>query len=544
MADLGWPASYDDDGNPVDMLADPLPDEPRTELGYARRLVHVFGGRLRYVPAWRRWLTWDDTRWAHDSTGQAARWMKAVARRLTADAMAIEDPLKRAAALSAARRGESSHAIAGALTLASTEAELAVSPDDLDADPYLLNCANGTLDLRTMTLRDHDPADLLTKVTRAAWHPDAASEEWDAFLARVQPDEEMRGYLARLTGHGLEGRVTEHLLQVHYGAGANGKSTFTETVVFTLGDYAAPADPDLLTARTFDAHPTGVADLFGLRLATLHETDRGRRLAEATVKRLTGGDRIKARGMRQDFWSFTPSHTFVMLTNHRPLISGTDDGIWRRIRLVPWDVQIPDEEKDGGLGDRLQLGADAVLRFLAEGYADWRDHGLADPEQVAKATAAWRGESDALGRFIADRCLAGPYFYARSGELFAAWCEWCQAGNEEPGTQTAFSLELARLGYGKRRTETGAVWDGIALAAAPDGSGGSTASPSTRVGGKPYKPPDPSARQPGPPLTRAVAQVAEVAEPPGAGGREWPEGTPGAGADEPQPGDPDWKPPF
>ena len=109
-------------------------------------------------------------------------------------------------ALSAARRGESSHAIAGALTLASTEAELAVSPDDLDADPYLLNCANGTLDLRTMTLRDHDPADLLTKVTRAAWHPDAASEEWDAFLARVQPDEEMRGYLARLTGHGLEGQ--------------------------------------------------------------------------------------------------------------------------------------------------------------------------------------------------------------------------------------------------------------------------------------------------------------------------------------------------
>ena len=168
MADLGWPASYDDDGNPVDMPADPLPDEPSTDLGYARRLVHVYGGRLRYVPAWRRWLIWDGRRWAHDSTVQAARWMKAIARRLTADALAIEDPLKRSAALSAARRGESSRAIAGALTLASTEAELVVSPDQLDADPFLLNCANGTLDLRTGLLRGHDPADLLTKMAGAA----------------------------------------------------------------------------------------------------------------------------------------------------------------------------------------------------------------------------------------------------------------------------------------------------------------------------------------------------------------------------------------
>jgi putative DNA primase/helicase len=469
MADLGWPAAYDDDGNPVDMLADPLPDEPKTELGYARRLIAVYGDRLRYVPAWRRWLRWDGARWAHDSTGQAARWMKAIARRLTADALAIEDDKKRAAALSAARRGESSYAIAGALTLASTETEIAVSPGDLDADPYLLNCANGTLDLRTMELRGHDPADLLTKVTRAAWHPDAASQEWDGFLARVQPDEAMRRYLARLTGHALEGRVTEHVLSVHYGAGANGKTTFAEAVAYALGDYAGPADPELLTARTFDAHPTGTADLFGVRLAVLHETDQGRRLAEATVKRLTGGDRIKARRMREDFWSFEPSHMFVMLTNHRPIIGGTDDGIWRRVRLVPWEVQIPADEQDSDLGDRLRLTADAVLRFLVDGYAHWRGHGLDDPEQVVKATEAWRGESDALGRFIADRCLAGPHFYAKSGELFAAWCEWCRAGNEEPGTQTAFSLELGRLlGHGTRHSATGKVWDGLALATRPD----------------------------------------------------------------------------
>ena len=485
MADLGWPASYDDDGNPVDMPADPLPDEPRTELGYARRLIHVFGGRLRYVPAWRRWLIWDGRRWAHDSTGQAARWMKAVARRLTADALAIEDKAERSAALSAARRFESSRAVAGALTLASTEAELAISPDQLDADPYLLNCANGTLDLRTMTRRDHDPGDLLTKVTRAAWDPGAASPEWDAFLARVQPDEGMRAYLGRVTGLSLEGKITEHLFQVHYGGGSNGKTTFFEAISFTLGDYAGPADPELLTARDFAAHPTGTADLFGLRLALLHETDSGRRLAEATVKRLTGGDRIKARRMREDFWSFEPSHTFAMLTNHRPVISGTDDGIWRRVRLVPWDVQIPDEEQDGTLGDRLQLDADAVLAFLVDGYANWREQGLGDPGQVVKATGAWRGESDALGRFIEQCCITGKNFTVRSSELFAAWVKWCQAENEEPGTQTAFSLELTRLGYAKRARSIGIIWDGIALVAEDErgGSGGSAPLRPLRVGG-------------------------------------------------------------
>jgi putative DNA primase/helicase len=444
--------------------ADPMPEEPRTELGYARRLIHVYGDRLRYVPAWRRWLVWDGTRWAHDSTGQVPRWMKSIARRVTADALAIKDDEdKRAAALRAAKRAESAHSIAGALTLASTENEVALSPDRLDADPYLLNCANGTLDLRTRERRDHDPADLLTKITRAAYSPGAASPAWAAFLAKVQPDEDMRAYLGRLFGLSLEGRVTEHLLQVHWGDGSNGKTTFFETVGFALGDYAGPADPDLLTARTYEAHPTGTADLFGMRLATLHETDSGRRLAEATVKRLTGGDQVKARRMREDFWSFTPSHTFAMMTNHKPVVGGTDEGIWRRVRLVPWLVRIPPDEQDGELGDRLRLEADAVLAWLVDGYAQWRTRGLADPEQVTKATAEWRGESDALGRFIEQRCLRGKHYHVQSASLFTAWCGWCETEGEEHGTQTAFSTALVKAGFDKRKTRGVVIWAGLGL---------------------------------------------------------------------------------
>lgn len=452
----------------VDACDCPVPsagpgDEPWTELGCARRLADRFGDRLRHVGAWKKWLVWDGTRWAPNSDGQPARWAKVIARGLTTEAMAIQDKDERKAKLAQARRLESSAAIAGILTLAATEARIAITPDRLDADPFLVNCANGTIDLRTMTLQEHDSADLLTKIAGAAYDPQAQGPAWDKFLSRVQPEEPMREYLARLVGHTLEGRVVEHLLAILFGAGANGKSTFEGAVSAALGDYAAPADPELLTARTFDAHPTGTADLFGLRLAVLHETDKGRRLAEGTVKRLTGGDRIKARRMREDFWSFDPSHTFVMLTNHKPLVSGQDEGIWRRIKLVPWDVVIPLEERDLHLDDQLALELDAVLAWLVRGYAAWRANGLDDPAQVIAATDAYKAESDVIGRFLDECCLIGLHFHVRSAELFSAWCRWCGSEGEEAGTQTAFSTMLTNRGFDKRRGAGGYIWRGLGL---------------------------------------------------------------------------------
>jgi putative DNA primase/helicase len=434
---------------------DPMPAEPWTELGYARRLVHVYGDRLRYVPEWRRWLVWTGQRWEHDGTGQAVRWMKSIARRLTADALAITSERDRKAALNLTRRGESSAGVAGALTLASTEEPVVVTPDDLDADPFLLNTPSGVLDLRTGQLAPHDAGLLLTKMTAAAYRPGAAGPEFTRFLARVQPDEAMRAFLARLLGHALEGRVPEHVLAILHGDGSNGKSTLVNAVVDALGDYAAPADPDLLTARTFDAHPTGVADLCGLRLAVLHEGDAGRRLAEGTVKRLTGGDRLKARRMREDFWTFTPSHTFVALTNHRPIVTGQDEGIWRRLRLVPWDVIIPSAERDEQLPDRLALEHDAILAWLVAGYRAWRQDGLAEPQRVLDATAAYRAESDTLARFLADRCIAG-HGTVGSTELYKAWQHWCEEQGADHGTQTAFTTALIdRHGYDTYKDSAG-----------------------------------------------------------------------------------------
>jgi putative DNA primase/helicase len=446
---------------PGEIAFDPLPDEPWTQLGYARRLVHVHGGQLRYVPAWKRWLVWDGTRWAHDQTGQAQRWAKLTARRMTDVVLSSDDPDTRRDLYPVAEKGETSAAVASVLSLASTESGIAIAHEALDADPFLLNCANGTLDLRTGSLRGHDPADLLTKMTSAAYDPDARCPAFSGFLARVQPDGGMRQFLARLLGHALEGRVTEHILPIFHGTGKNGKSTLTTAVVSALGDYAAPADADLLVARSFDAHPTGVADLCGLRLARIDEGNQGRRLGEGTVKRLTGGDRIKARRMREDFWWFDPTHTFLMLTNHKPVITGTDEGIWRRIRLVPWGVVIPEEEQDKTLGDRLALEMDAILAWLVAGYADWKANGMGEPEAVSLATAAYRDESDAIARFLAEKCMG--HGMVRSADLFAAWQKWCATESEEPGTQTAFSNELTERGYDKERKGAGMFWQGLSL---------------------------------------------------------------------------------
>ena len=445
----------------IDVPGDPLPDEPWTELGYARRLVTLYGDQLRYVPAWKRWLIWDGRRWGRDETGLADRLAKLTARRMTDLALASDGERGGRERYMAAKRGESSASVSAVLKLAATELPVAIAHGELDADPFLLNCANGTLDLRAGELRRHDPADLLTKMTRAAYDPQAPCPLFTGFLETVQPEADMRGYLARLLGHALEGCITEHVLPIFYGTGKNGKSTLTSAVVHALGDYADTADADLLNARSFDAHPTGVADLFGLRLARIDEGDKGRHLGEGTVKRLTGGDRLKARRMREDFWSFEPSHTFLMLTNHKPVITGTDEGIWRRVRLVPWDVVIPEADRDRTLGDRLRLEADAILAWLVAGHRDWAERGLSEPAAVMAATEDYRGESDALGRFLAECCM--EHGEVKSSQLFTAWQKWCAQESEDPGTQTAFSRELTNRGYDKQPKASGNFWLHISL---------------------------------------------------------------------------------
>lgn len=441
------------------------PTEPQTDLGNARRMVASFGDRLRFVPAWRKWLVWDGARWARDQTGEHARSAKAIARQLTESARAVRDKEVRLELLSAARRAESAPGIRGMIELAGTEMGIALAPAELDTYPDLLNTRTGVLDLETGELRTHDPTLNLTKVTAAGYVPGAPAPTFEAFLETVQPDEQMREFLARLLGHALSGRVREHILPIFHGVGANGKSTLVEVVRRLLGDYAASVDPGLLIDRG-EAHPTGVADLFGLRLALTHESDKGRRLAEGTIKRLTGGDAITARRMREDFWTFDPTHSLVMITNHAPIITGTDEGIWRRLRIVPFEIVIPVDERDPDLPGRLYEERDGILRWLVDGYRSYLRDGLGEPKKVTEATTSYRGDQDMLGLFLDERCLTGPHFTARARELFEAWRKWCESINIPPGSEVTFARAMQEKGFdNSKRNAGGKLWAGVGLQA-------------------------------------------------------------------------------
>ncbi|AXY51704.1 hypothetical protein YT1_2280 [Rhodococcus ruber] len=403
----------------------------RLAAAYAHRLMHVHG---------MGWFFYDGTRWLEDDQGEAKRAVLDVLRCALAESLDDRD------LRNDVRRCESAAGVAGVLDIASALEGFAFTVNDLDADPYLLNVANGTLDLRTMQLAAHSPAHRITKVTRAAYRPDAPSPTWNAFLTQVLPDEEVREFVRRYVGVGLCGRVLEHTLSILTGTGRNGKGVFYGAVGHALGDYATVAEPDLFMHRE-GAHPTGEMDLRGVRWVVVSESDKGRRLAEATVKRLTGGDRIRARRMRQDFVEFTPSHTAALVTNHLPKVSGDDPALWARLRVVPFEVVIPKADQDPKLGEKLELDADAVLTWAIRGWSDYQRSGLAEPAAVVAATDAYQADADALGRFIDECCVSTPAMTVHAGQLFDAWAKWAAEEGVEPGGKKSFGEALDKRGF-------------------------------------------------------------------------------------------------
>lgn len=439
-------------------------EQHRGQLRMAERIVRSQRGKLRHVHG-IGWHLWDGARWARDTNGAAVRAAVLVMKSAYADLgrLGREDQKELLADI---HRCESAAGLEGAMRLAGSMLPLAVSVDQLDADPYLLNTPTGTLDLRTGTLRRHDPADLLTKVTGCGYEPGATSPTFETFLSDVLPEEELRRFVARVFGLALEGRVTEHLLPILTGTGQNGKSTLVETCMAAFGDYAIAAEPDLLVDRGA-VHTTGQADLLGIRLAVCSETDDGRRLAAATVKRLTGGDKVRARRMRQDNIEFEPSHSVVMVTNHKPTVAGNDPALWRRLRIVPFEVVV--ENPDRTLRERLALELPAVLSWMVAGHTDWHRNGLAEPAAVTTATDTYKAASDVLGRFIDEHVYLTEYGTTRARELFGAWSAWCHSNGESPGSEKGLAEEMAQRGHTKVKRQGVMTYLGLTLIDTQDG---------------------------------------------------------------------------
>ncbi len=443
-----------------------------TDAGNAERLKADVGDRFAYVHAWGSWLCFDGVRWSRDGNGEAVRAALATLRRTAAEASRVADEEMRTELVKHALDSESSARISAMVTLG--QAFLPVEPDQLDQRPDLLNARNGTVDLSSGALRPHDRADWITRVCTVPFEADAACPLWEAFLLRVMGGRtHLVSFLQRAVGYSLTGHTNEQVLFLLYGTGANGKSTFLETIRTLLADYAAITDFTTFLKREGEGARNDLARLVGTRFVSAVEAEAGKPLAEALVKQLTGGDTITARFLFREFFDFKPEFKIWLGANHKPHISGSDHGIWRRLRLIPFTVTIPEAERDPRLVQKLQGELSGILAWAVRGAIAWRHDGLGVPDEVRSATDAYRDEMDVYGGFLDEHCIGQSGAQVPARELYEAYTSWCEANGEKPRTQKALANGLRERGLEAAKGTKGArVWRGLRLRRESDPVGG------------------------------------------------------------------------
>ncbi len=409
----------------------PVPEQPPSaqecrpcsDLGNAERFAEQHADKLRYCHGTGRWYVWDGRRWRHDQSGTALRLAGETARTIYAEAAGCDDKSRREELAEWALVSESRPRLEAMLVVAKSRPPLVVAAEDMDADGSLLNVLNGTIDLRTGGLRPHRREDNITKLAPVRYDPAASSPLLDQFISRIfAGDESLVGYVQKLLGHCLTGDITEHVFPIFYGAGANGKSVLVDTVMGVMGEYATEAAPQLLVeTRGSREHPTEVADLMGRRLVVASETEQGGAFKLALVKRITGDATLKGRFMRQDYFSFPRTHKTIMVTNNKPRVKEDSEAVWRRLRLIPFTVVIPPEERDPKLMEKLKEAWPAVLAWLVRGCLAWRAEGLHAPQAVLVATDEYRDAEDQVGRYLEDRCVVDGTETSPSPRQFTPW---------------------------------------------------------------------------------------------------------------------------
>lgn len=478
-----------------------------SELHHAEELIKFHGDNLRYVIAWQCWIAWDGKRWVRDGGDTIAKQFAVDnARRLLADARkAAEEafnqlqeakddaePQRRgqpkdpdvaeaegdakvaAKYLEFCRSAQNEHRLNAVLALASSFPGIAIEHTALDARPMLLTVQNGTINLTTGKLKGHSREHLITKIAPVGYNKDAKCPKWRRFLHQVMGgDDELVAYLQRHTGFCLTGSTQEHALVFHHGDGNNGKSTYLTTLHKMFGKYATRAARGLLFRSRAERHPTSLATLHGARFVTCSEIEEDQEFDEALIKDLTGGDPINARRMREDEWVFIPVHKLALAGNHKARVKGTDRGIWRRMHLVPWTVEVPKEQIDEKLPEKLEAELPGILAWAVEGCLAWQRQKLSPPKKVLAATEEYRKEQDVLGLFFEEMVTfeqAGRVSKRRLRRVYETWCQ-------DMGISALGYKRFAQALYKKHVTETtvrvkktGLItngWAGVALKKAP-----------------------------------------------------------------------------
>jgi putative DNA primase/helicase len=430
-----------------------------SDIANGKRLVARHGADLRFTPE-RGWLVFDGRRWAVDEKGIAVQALaKETAVSIFDD---IKDAPDRASLMKHATRSQSKRSIEAMIWLARSEPGISARWTEFDTDGWVLNVANGTLDLHTGQLRAHAREDLISNLVDIPFDPAAEAELWDQFLWRVlDRNDELYAYVRRFAGYLLAADTSDQSLHFLYGPGANGKSSFCEILMRLMGDYAIAASPEMIMVRRQGSIPNDVARLCGKRAAFMNETTQGTRLDESKVKDLTGGDTQTARFMRHEWFDFPPTHRLIVRGNHKPTITGTDEGIWRRVKIVPFTVEIPPQDRDRGLLQKLVLELPGILNWALQGCREWQEIGLSPPPIVTAAVSQYREDSDTLGRFVAECCEVLPMHKAPAGELYERYQKFCERAGEPWLASKFFPADMQRLGFERERKSKGSFYVGL-----------------------------------------------------------------------------------
>ena len=453
---------------------------------WANQFVDKFGEKIRFNEDWGSWLEYVGTHWSECSVHPVLscfdEWVDELKISQKKSQKVVEDWKKKQGLDSSTR--EPSKVIKaeeklkycenalGILTNINNQESILkyvtryclVRTDELDRYEHLLNCKNGTVNLRTGELARHNPNDSITKIVDYDYNLDAKTPVWDSFLKDIMgDDQEMVEFLKILAGYSATGSVKEHILLMFYGTGRNGKSTFCETLLHILRGYGQTVTHDFFASKKSDSHMTAIADLCGSRLIVGSEFT-GNTLNEPLVKRLTGGDTIKARRMRQDYFEFEPTHTIFVLVNARPNITGTDEGIWARVVMVPFEVRIPDEKMDKDLKDKLRTEGEGILSWIVEGAKLWYREGVNLPDKVKSAVEDYKQDMDVVGTFIEQCTIRHPASRVKSSEILNYLKIWCDnEGHWFKPNAKWFANEMRQKGYESVKSTGVMHWRGLKM---------------------------------------------------------------------------------
>jgi putative DNA primase/helicase len=440
-----------------------------TDTTNAFRLFAEHGRDIRYNAPWKKWLVWNGRFWELDEGYLVHdRGLKMI-RGIYAELLQTADYRDRLDIERHAMQSESARRRKAFIEVASWIPELNVKTDNLDPNPWLLNVENGTIDVRTGDAREHRQEDMITKMACVKYDKNADCPVWRKFLMEIMNyNADLLRFIQTAAGWAITGDTSEQAMFILFGTGANGKSTFLNTIMNLLGDYATATPTETFMKKNGDQITNDIARLRGTRFVTTTEAEQGKRLSEPLIKQITGNDRMTARFLYGEFFNFVPTFKIFMATNHKPIIKGTDHGIWRRIRLIPFTTTIAKESQDRRLELKLAEERPGILNWLLEGARRWSAEGLATPEVIARATDEYRGEMDVIGAFVRERCVVGPGCEIRARELFRCYQDWCGENNEHASSERFLGLRLKELGLEQRRMSDGRHWQGIMVKASPE----------------------------------------------------------------------------